>query len=283
MCIKIMKFYILGDCGHNTNEFSNIVDKIEKNINDDDNIILLGDNFYLEGVDSVDDPLWKFWETNLTKYNKYVIIGNHDYQKNPYAQIEYNKNKWSMPYWYYTHKYNDIQIWFLDTCQIVPNGNLEMPNDSGYISIKCIEKMHNADINTLISNQLSWLDNSIEKSNAKYKIVMGHYPLKTYGYHNNKNIDNLRHYLMPILKKHNIQLYIGGHDHNLQHIILEDDIFKLHNIVCGNSSSTGHNGKFKSTHYFYNDTCCYLTLEIKNNQIIVNGYDINNMMMQVII
>ena len=43
-----MKLYLLGDIGHFTDDLKNLLIKIKKNLNDDDIIILLGDNFYYQ-------------------------------------------------------------------------------------------------------------------------------------------------------------------------------------------------------------------------------------------
>lgn len=54
--------------------------------------INLGDNFYEYGVESKDDSLWdKEWREPFSapslNHTWYSILGNHDYMKNPTAQV----------------------------------------------------------------------------------------------------------------------------------------------------------------------------------------------------
>lgn len=58
-------------------------------------IITTGDNFYPMGVSNTSDAHWKLSFENI--YNKeghqipwYPVLGNHDYQQNPNAEIEYS-------------------------------------------------------------------------------------------------------------------------------------------------------------------------------------------------
>ena len=66
-------------------------------------IITTGDNFYPAGVSSITDSHWQLSFENV--YNKdghqirwYPTLGNHDYQQNPGAEIQYSSisNRWTM-------------------------------------------------------------------------------------------------------------------------------------------------------------------------------------------
>ena len=73
-------------------------------------IIGLGDNFYYEGVKSVEDP--RFCSTFEHVYTSpalkaatwYMIAGNHDHASNVSAQIAYTKisHRWHFPDFFYT-------------------------------------------------------------------------------------------------------------------------------------------------------------------------------------
>ena len=57
-------------------------------------IASVGDNFYENGVQSVDDPQWKTSFENIytdpaLQVPWYAVLGNHDYKGNPQAQIDY--------------------------------------------------------------------------------------------------------------------------------------------------------------------------------------------------
>ena len=49
---------------------------------------------------------------------------------------------------------------------------------------------------------------------SDWKIVFGHHPMYSGGHHDGQC--TIRERVLPILKKYNVDLYIAGHDHNLQ-------------------------------------------------------------------
>jgi tartrate-resistant acid phosphatase type 5 len=70
--------------------------------------ISVGDNFYEDGVVSMDDPHWRtsFEEVYAAPSLQtpwYPVFGNHDYRGNPDAQIAYSRTSasWRMPARYY--------------------------------------------------------------------------------------------------------------------------------------------------------------------------------------
>jgi tartrate-resistant acid phosphatase type 5 len=156
--------------------------------------LLLGDNFYPDGVRDVNDPQFK------TRFEEiysplgiqfFVALGNHDYHGNPQAQIEYTKKQasWHMPSPYYTFTQKAVQFFVLDT-----------------------EQFNEA--------QLEWLKKAISRSNAQWKIVLGHHPIYSYGQHG--NTQELQRKLLPELKG-KVDYYLAGHDHDLQ-VIAKDGI-----------------------------------------------------------
>merc|ERR1711916_105478 len=78
---------------------------------------LLGDNFYDNGVKSIDDLQWNNYDKYFKKFKNpiYSILGNHDYLQNPKAQVD--TNRWIMPNWYFKKEYENVDLYFLDTVQ----------------------------------------------------------------------------------------------------------------------------------------------------------------------
>ncbi len=151
-------------------------------------VLGLGDNFYPSGVTSTTDPKW---ETHFQKpygplgLNFYPVLGNHDYQGNSSAEIEYAKvgKHWQMPANYFDFTKGKIQFFAIDT-------------------------------NHLDDHQLLWLSHELKGSQAKWKIVYGHHPIHSYGYHG--NTPELVEKLLPILTQGNVDFYLSGHDHDMQ-------------------------------------------------------------------
>ena len=259
--------YILGDMGEYSKEFTGLIEKLKTNLNENDTLILLGDNFYPQGVKSIDDTLWNQFKKTFNINNTiYSILGNHDYQLNPYAQIQFKYKNYSMQDWYYTKIIDNIQCWFLDTQQLVTLGNLNFGSDWGHVSKTLIEKVHNNTLENVRKKQLNWLKKSLEQSKYNNKIVFGHYPLITYGHHHDE-MPQLKKLLLPIFKKYNVLAYVSGHDHNSQHIpikyIKNGKKYTMHQIICGNSSKLDDrmNDNNIKKNFFYSDSICVLRLD----------------------
>lgn len=82
-------------------------------------VLLLGDNFYENGVKSIEDPLWNTFESLFSdkafqEMPFYSVLGNHDYHYSPFSQVLYSLTpssyRWYMPnLWYYTvHTYKNV-------------------------------------------------------------------------------------------------------------------------------------------------------------------------------
>ena len=77
------------------------------------------------------------------------------------------------------------------------------------------------DTNLISHAQLEWLDREIRHSTARWKVVYGHHPIYSYGAHDDEV--GVREVLLPILRGR-VNLYMCGHDHDLQHIAAEDGV-----------------------------------------------------------
>lgn len=89
----------------------------------------------------------------------------------------------------------------------------------------------------LRNKMLNWLDKKLENSKNTFNIIIGHYPIYTFGVYSNIN-PTMLYYLYPLFKKHNVRLYLCGHEHNSQHIEInkkEDTDYNLHVLIAGGS------------------------------------------------
>ena len=222
--------YFFGDIGLLNDNLIKLTQEVEKKIANNDKIVLLGDNFYPNGVKSVADEQWFAYCEIFKKFgykNIYGILGNHDYMGNPKSQM-------ISPYmvmhdFYYTKRISiKTQLFFIDTVLLYPY-HCDI-NEIDYIRI------HNNDYDVLIDKQIRWLDNELYKSDAINKIVIGHYPIITNGYYYN-NMKPLYNLLMPIFQKYKIKAYISGHEHNIQFIERRMHYgYNFYQIIIGDSS-----------------------------------------------
>ena len=165
--------------------------------------LTLGDNFYPRGMTSPHDPRWQTqWEQLYSPMHIpfYAVLGNHDWSgsDSPAAEILYSAKSqtWHMPSPYYTFTAGSVQFFAFDTPAV----------DEA---------------------ELKWLDVELTKSTAQWKVVYGHYHIYSATRGDNKELIAR---LMPILKKDHVDVYLNGHDHNLQELKPEGSV---HFFVSG--------------------------------------------------
>ena len=178
-------------------------------------VISVGDNFYENGVASANDPHWqKSFEQVYTALSLQVpwhaILGNHDYHGNCDAQIDYHQTspRWNMPARYYLRTEridaaNSVDFFFLDTTPMVATkDDLAIPATN----------LQSQDV----AKQIAWLETALAASTAPWKIVVGHHPIYSGGFHGDTHF--LIQHVLPLLEKYQVQAFINGHDHDLQHL-----------------------------------------------------------------
>lgn len=74
------------------------------------------------------------------------------------------------------------------------------------------------------------VDSALKESNAKWKIVVGHHGIRSAGIHGDTK--ELVSQLLPILEANNVDLYINGHDHCLQHITTPNRYIYFTSVDC---------------------------------------------------
>jgi tartrate-resistant acid phosphatase type 5 len=165
--------------------------------------ITLGDNFYNKGMRGIDDPRWKtLWDDlyDPLGIQFYATLGNHDYgfRQSPEAEILYSAKSpsWRMPAAQYTFTAGWVQFFAIDSQVVTPD-------------------------------QLEWLQKGLDSSTLRWKVVYGHHPIYSHGYHGDNR--TLIRELLPVLKGR-ANVYLTGHDHDMQHLRPEGN---LHFFVAG--------------------------------------------------
>ncbi|MGN6110069.1 MAG: metallophosphoesterase [Kofleriaceae bacterium] len=217
-----------------------------------DFVLMLGDNIYDAGVDSVTDSQWQ------TKFEQpyadvdlpfYVALGNHDYGGrlvievpgigNEFdrgkVEVDYSmvSQKWNMPATYYTFTWNHVGFIVLDTNAILWS-------------------------NTVYGNQATWLPTAMmEVAGKDWVFVAGHHPYRSNGTHGNAgDYDAPELAGIPIPNPLPIQngdavkdffddhvcglgqVYFAGHDHSRQWIDEPGALCGTRMIVTGAGAST---------------------------------------------
>jgi acid phosphatase len=215
-----LPFVLIGDWGrHGTDFQTDVANQMGATAAAIDSrfTISVGDNFYEYGVTGLDDPYWKtsfedIYTAESLQSPWKIILGNHDYCGNVQAQLDYSQRspRWRLPARYYSESITlpdggRADFFYLDT--------------SPFISYYAGTKVDIAGQDTRA--QAAWLDQSLGNSTAGWKIVIGHHPIYTALTGEGHDQPDLIARIDPILRAHNVPIYICGHDHTLQSTTLK--------------------------------------------------------------
>lgn len=262
-----LRFVAFGDWGHSSPIRRTLLEQLRGQ--DLDFIILLGDNFYYDGVASVTDPQWEVVEEEFPPdVRLYPVLGNHDYHMDPFSQVFYSSrmgNKtWKMPFLYYDEMIplgNDsVHFLFLDTCLLAPRMSMQLfdmcliPISKRRDFLEMIDKFS--------QSQKIWIRDTLARSTSRWKIVCGHYPLFSNGSHVLSN--ELRQFLLPLFREYRVNLYFSGHDHNGQVILEQDTCF----VVSGAIAEHQFPKEKRGFHHLFQSNCeGYFHCEVTHNSI----------------
>lgn len=180
--------------------------------------LTLGDNFYPAGLNSPTHPRWTSqWERLYSPLGIriYAVLGNHDYKNaaSPRAEMDRSRHSatWCLPRPYFTFTAGSIQLFAVDTTPVE-----EPDRDPG----------------GAMAAQRRWLDRALAASRARWKVVYGHHPVYSNGEHGGRSgeLPRIKSYLLPLLLKHKVDVYLSGHDHDLEALEPEGGV---HFFVAG--------------------------------------------------
>jgi hypothetical protein len=238
-----------------------------------DFVVLLGDNFYPNGIDSNDDPQWKtaFVEPYApVNAPFYAVLGNHDCGGDgagsdlprcdtelAYATVN---PKWHMPARHYKWQVGEVEFFVADTNR----------------SMFGVDEAVRSDFET-------WLP----ASTARWKVVFAHHPYLSNGEHGNAgSYDGLP--FVPIANGAGVKsfiedrvcgradLYVTGHDHSLQWLeatcTRAGSAVKTQLIVSGAGAKTTTLPGKQATHW-QSDQLGFTYVVIRGNTLTASFYD----------
>jgi tartrate-resistant acid phosphatase type 5 len=191
----VLRLAVAGDTGSGADTVAAGIARLHRE-KPFDAIVLTGDNFYPCGVTSPADPRWSL-VTGLTQVGPPVlpVLGNHDScgKSDPLAQVQATGRipNWTMPARQYAVRAGIADFAMLDTTPYVRGTSREA------------EKA---------------LRQAFEGSTARWRIVVGHHPVLSSGYHGyfpRDEVARMRE-IIPALRDTRAHLYICGHDHHLE-------------------------------------------------------------------
>ncbi len=188
---------------------------------------MLGDNFYggvKEGF-AVSSTRWKtgiedMYPADVFPGPQWAVLGNHDYHDNDggqEVQLAYARQpgvRWTMPAeWYRVDLgLTTPLVTFIALDSNLPKvssgKNKKTGKPKGHLSAEKEQQ------------QLAWLKAELAKPRAPFTVVVAHHPLYTNGIH--EDTEPLIEQWGELLQEHRVHAYLCGHDHDMQHLELEN-------------------------------------------------------------
>ncbi len=174
-------------------------------------VLLAGDNFYGK-LTGTNDPQWKSIFEDMYDPIKlsspfYVTLGNHDYRDGKaaielaYAQ-ENPASRWKLPTKWY---------------------RVDFPEQHPLVSVLMLDSNRDNLVKSgEWARELVWLEAELAKVSAGGQWVMccAHHTLVSNGLHGDNGV--LQKEWGSLFKKFKVDIYLCGHDHDLQHLELKD-------------------------------------------------------------
>ncbi|KAG0561180.1 hypothetical protein KC19_9G043300 [Ceratodon purpureus] len=210
-------------------------------------VISVGDNFYQAGLKGPQDPKFKnsfskVYTAESLQTQWLAVLGNHDYLGDALLQIgdglTRKDKRWFCDRFYQLkyplcgshnlgHCEKFVELFFIDTTPFVDKyWDAEQARTFDWRGIGPRQEY--------LDSQLKNLSLALESSTATWKIVVGHHTIRSLGRHG--ETPELVKSVLPILESHNVDVYINGHDHCLEHIKREDSA--VHFVTSGAGSKS---------------------------------------------
>jgi acid phosphatase len=222
-------FLVVGDWGMDTPELRKVARQMGTTAAAEDCrfVISVGDNFYSSGVSGVRDPLWQerfesVFSAPALQCPWYAVLGNHDHRGSIQAEVAYHgvDSRWNMPGRYFARQEplsdgSHADFFYIDTNPIEHPGIYDELFSSGFAAA-----------------QMAWLEEELRGSRAAWKFVAGHHTIFSGGQHGTS--DRMVRAVKPLLDRYGVAAYLNGHDHDLQHIVMDG----IHYITSGAGAET---------------------------------------------
>ena len=254
-----LQVIVLGDTGTGNEDQLKVADGMAKVCDQAgcDFVLLLGDNFYPNGVKSILDK--QFYTKFEQVYNKikkpfFAVLGNHDVKQNAFAQTMYSlrSDYWRMPNYEYSFETAQARFYGLNT-----NCPFSFERLRNNLNRNDAELKANAD-------KLPWT------------IAFGHHSVYSNGTHG--DVDILTRGYWNWILEGRVDLYLSAHNHHLSH--LQYDTSSIDYVISGAGGANYRlaserkklNKSVAFNKYTYNDTG-FVWMDITSKKLQIRFHD----------
>ena len=201
-----------------------------------------GDNIYpdLDNVSDADfeELFEKMYDKRTLDVPFYMLLGNHDYSRGKSkVELEYARthpeSRWKLPAKWY---------------------RVDLPPDAPLATALMLDSNYRELSKEEWRSQMEWLETELQNPrNARWLIVCAHHPVFTQGEYGDS--PSLIEDFGTLLRKYDVDFYVCGHDHVMQHLEVPGYVTSF--LCCGGGGGTLHEivsskyGPFaKKTHGF---------------------------------
>ncbi|GFZ21365.1 Calcineurin-like metallo-phosphoesterase superfamily protein [Actinidia rufa] len=272
-----LSFLVIGDWGregfYNQSEVALQMGRIGQQL-DIDFVVSTGDNFYDDGLKGVNDPAFqesftKIYTSKSLQKPWYSVLGNHDYRGDAKAQLNPILRKIDSR-WLCLRSFvlntEIAEFFFVDTTPFVDMYFID-PEDHIYDWRGIYPRQ------SYLVNLLKDLELALRESNANWKIVVGHHAIRSVSHHG--DTPELIDQLLPMLKANNVDFYMNGHDHCLEHINCFDSRIQYLTSGAGSKAWRGDDKKHNhcAVHYFH-DGQGFMSVRLNRTDASMVFYDV---------
>ncbi|CAI7856965.1 unnamed protein product [Closterium sp. NIES-53] len=120
--------------------------------------------------------------------------------------------------------------------------------------------------------QLQELEGWLSNSQARWKVVGAHHPVFSYGKHGDQPemVDRIK----PLLEKYGVDVYINGHDHNMQHIKRDESPVHYFTVGGGSKAWRGDAPPVAPGLRFFFPGQGFSSLEVSRNSLTVKFFGV---------
>lgn len=242
--IRTTRFVMMGDQGTGDANQLAVAAGIQQVCARDgcDFVVLLGDNLYEDGADSVVDPVWqREFEGPYAGIDLpfHALLGNHDYgptgtdverSDNEIAYTSYS-TKWKMPSEHYTLVEGAVGFVMLDTTSFILDSVVD-------------------------GDQRAWWPSALAAARAApWVIAAGHHPYLSNGINGGASHDGpVFQAFMDDLVCGHVDLYVAGHDHDREWIDAPDRCGGTQLVISGAGGGTARFAHDEAPYDWHDDT-----------------------------